>query len=184
VIISLWLILAALVAGAIAAVLDWNIELRQRKLGREVFGVLVLAGLLILYLRVVRDGTLPLPGYGIVFFAILYLPFLSSSFIDLDTTDRVAQRELERLLLETDFSNLHRAFGQEILSEGRRRFRIHWEGRRDDDGVMIELDVHPSTWPITISRPHVALVHSPLHLQRIREDIRRIRGGEGSAPVG
>ena len=36
------------------------------------------------------------------------IPFLSQSFIDLEMTDRLAQRELESLLLDEDFERLRR----------------------------------------------------------------------------
>jgi hypothetical protein len=173
----LWLNVAALAVCALVAVLDVDVRLANRRVGRPIFGLLVFLGLFLVYSFVVREGRLPVPGYGVVLFAVLYLPFLSSSFIDLETTDRIAQRELEALLLAEDFERLRRCTGVKVLHLGGRRLRMHWESRRDEEeGVLIELDVHPSLLPITISRPHIATVRDQIHLDRIRRDIVRQRG--------
>jgi hypothetical protein len=132
-------------------------------------------GLLTLYTFVVREGWLPLPGYLMGLFALLYLPFLSSAFVDLETTDRRAREELEALLLEREFRQLVRASDERVIEVGRRRMRMHWEGREDEGALVLELDVHPSLLPVTVSRPHVAYVRNQGHLERIREDILRVR---------
>lgn len=172
----LWLDLIALGLGSVVAVLDVDVELGRLKVGRPAFGLLVLAGLLATYSHVIRSGVIPVPGYGILAFALLYLPFLSHSFIDLDLTDRVARRELEGLLLGLSFPELRAASGHGVVREGGRMLRVHWEARAEPDGILLELDVHPSTLPITVSRPHVATVRDEGHLERIRGDIRRRRG--------
>jgi hypothetical protein len=174
----LWIDCLALAAGAALAALDVDFQLGRHAAGRPVYGALVLAGLLGAYVEVVGGGTLPLPGFGILVFAVLYLPFLSQSFIDLDVTDRIARRELEGLLLLKDYRELRNGSGQEVLREGRRRFRVHWEARSEDGGLVVELDVHPSLSPLTVSRPHVATIRDQSHLERIREDIRRRRWTE------
>jgi hypothetical protein len=178
----IWLNLSALAVCAVVAVLDIDVQVANRKVGRPIFGFLVLLGLLGLYTFVVREGHLPLPGYGVVLFAVVYLPFLSQSFIDLETTDRIAQRELETLLLAEDFERLRFTGGVRVVRMGKRKLRMHWESRREEEGVLIELDVHPSLLPITISRPHIASVRDQLHLNRIRDDILRHR--EGGAEEG
>ena len=57
---------------------------------------------------------------------------------------------------------------ESVLSQVR---ECHAEG----DGIVLELDVHPSLFPVTVSRPHVVLVRDPRDLERIRADIRRKR---------
>ena len=171
----LWCAAAALAAGAMVAILDRDVEWDGHKVGRPVYGVFVLAGLLGAYVFVVREGYLPLPGWLIVAFAIAYLPFLSSRFIDLEATDARAVREIEDLILTKDLRELRHASGTTILKEGRRRMRVHWECHAEGDGIVLELDVHPSLFPVTVSRPHVVLVRDPRDLERIRADIRRKR---------
>jgi hypothetical protein len=176
----LWLDTALLTAGAIVAVLDIDFQWGRYKAGRPVYGVLVLAGLFAVYVHVVRSGSVPVPGWPVMVCAFGYLPFLSSRFIDLDTTDLLAREALESLLLERNFSQLRFASAEGVFRVGKRRFRFHWESREERDGIVIELDVHPSLLPVTISRPHVALVRDPIHLERLREDIRRRRGHPSS----
>lgn len=175
----LWTDVVALTVGSVVAVLDLDLQLGRHRVGRPAYGILVLGGLVAAYLHVVRTGALPLPAYGVLFFAVVYLPFLSQSFIDLELTDRVARRELERLLLGRDFRELRYLTGEDTLTEGRRRLRVHWEARDEGDGISLELDVHPSLLPVTVSRPHVATIRDQLHLERIRADIRRRRAAEG-----
>lgn len=171
----LWIDLFALTVGSAVAVLDLDLQIGHRRIGRPLYGVLVLGGLLVAYVHVLRAGVLPLPAFGVLAFALLYLPFLSQSFIDLELTDRVARRELERLLLGRDFRELRHAFGEDTLLEGRRRLRVRWEAREEGEGISLELDVHPSLLPLTVSRPHVATIRNQRHLERIRNDIRRRR---------
>ncbi|NNE43611.1 MAG: hypothetical protein HKN12_05345, partial [Gemmatimonadetes bacterium] len=142
---------------------------------RAAYGILVLLGLLGSYVLVLDSGRLPVPSYGIGLFALLYLPFLSQRFIDLDLTDSLARHELEVLLLGRDFRELQNASGQDVLKQGRRKLRIHWEAHRDEEGLVVELDVHPSLFPVTVSRPHIATVRDQTHLERIRDEIRRRR---------
>jgi hypothetical protein len=54
--------------------------------------------------------------------------------------------------------------------------RLHWECSLEENELVVELDVHPSLFPVTISRPHVVRIRSPWHLERIRADILRRRG--------
>lgn len=171
----LWCAAAALAAGAIIAILDRDVEWNGRKIGRPVYGLFVLGGLLAAYVFVVHEGYLPLPGWLVVAFAIAYLPFLSSRFIDLETTDPRAVREIEDLLLTKDLRELRHASGNGVLRDGRRRMRLHWDCRTQGDGILIELDVHPSLFPVTVSRPHVVLVRDARDLERIRGEIRRKR---------
>lgn len=174
----LWLDLVALLFGALVALLDLDVEIGSRQVGRAAYGTLVLAGLAGVYAVLLRGGAFPLPGYGIGLLAVLYLPFLSHTFIDLSLTDRIARRELEELLLERTFRELRNGSGQDVVRVGRRRLKVHWEARDEDDGIVVELDVHPSLLPVTVSRPHVATVRDPLHLEKIRTDIRRRRALE------
>jgi hypothetical protein len=180
----LWSAAAALAAGATLAVLDREVEWQGRKIGRPVFGLFVLGGLLAAYVHVVREGWLPLPGWIVVGFALAYLPFLSTAFIDLETTDARAVREIEDLLLARELRELRHASGTEVLEEGRRRLRMHWECRPDDEGVVLELDVHPSLLPVTVSRPHVIHVRNGHDLQRIRGEIRRRRAAQEGGAAG
>lgn len=175
----LWVSTAALAAGATLAILDRDVEWQGRKVGRPVYGVFVLGGLMAAYVTVVRDGWLPLPGWIIVAFALAYLPFLSTTFIDLETTDERALREIENLLLTREIRELRHASGSEVIREGRRRMRLHWECRPHGDGILVEMDVHPSLFPVTVSRPHVVAVRDAQDLQRIREEIRRRRALSG-----
>jgi hypothetical protein len=174
----LWLDLAALSFGSLVAVLDLDVEIGAHKVGRAAYGVLVLLGLVGVYVLVLREGAVPLPGWGIGLFAVLYLPFLSHSFIDLDLTDRLARRELEELLLGRSYRQLRNGSGQDVLRVEGRRLRIHWEARNEDEGIVVELDVHPSLLPVTVSRPHVATIRDDVHLEKIRSDIRRRREAE------
>jgi hypothetical protein len=174
----LWLDAAALLAGSVVALLDLPAEIHGRKVGRPAFGVLVLAGLLAVYVAVVREGYVPLPGWVVIAFGFLYLPFLSSAFIDLDTTDRVAREQLEALLLAKDVARLRHASGHRVLVEGRRRLKVHWEVHGGvDQKLVVELDVHPSLWPLTVSRPHVAEIRDQVHLEYVRQEILRRRAG-------
>jgi hypothetical protein len=180
----LWLDVAALGVASVVAVLDVDVRLGGRAVGRAVYGALVLAGLVGCYLFVVGQGWLPVPGWVLLGFAVLYLPFLSSAFIDLSVTDARARNELESLLLSRDFAQLRHGSGQDVVREGRRRLRLHWESHDEEGGILVELDVHPSLLPVTISRPHVAWVRDQLHLERIRGEIRserRRRGDEEPA---
>jgi len=179
----LWVAAAALTAGAAVAVLDRDVEWRGRKVGRPAYGILVLGGLLVAYVVVIRDGWLPAPGWLVVSFALAYLPFLSSAFIDLETTDARAMREIENLLLSKELRELRHATGAGILREGRRRLRVHWECRAREGGVVLELDVHPSLLPVTVSRPHVVHVRDAADLERLREEIRRRRARDASEGV-
>lgn len=176
----LWLNVAALVVASVVAALDLDVQIGERAVGRAIYGLLVLAGLLGCYVFVVGEGWLPLPAWFVLGFALLYLPFLSTTFIDLPTTDERAREELEGLLLGREFVQLRHASDQGVIRQGKRRLRFHWEVHDEDDGIVIELDVHPSLWPVTISRPHVAFVRSQLHLERIRVDIRREREREAA----
>lgn len=171
----LWVDLVALSLGSVVALLDLDVEIGRHQVGRAAYGVLVLAGLLGVYAFVLHEGRLPLPGWGIGLFAVLYLPFLSHSFIDLELTDRLARRELEELLLGRTFRELRNGSGQDVLRVGRRKLRIHWEARNEEGGIVVELDVHPSLLPVTVSRPHVATIRDDLHLEKIRGDILRRR---------
>ncbi len=171
----LWTAAAALAVGAVFTVLDHDVEWGGRRIGRPLYGALVFAGLMAVYVFVTRTGWLPLPGWIVLAFAAAYLPFLSSSFIDLETTDAHAVREVERLLLEKDLRELRHSTGSGVLRDGRRRLRVHWECRVQDDGVLLELDVHPSLLPVTVSRPHVVHVRDAQDLERIRAEIRRRR---------
>lgn len=172
----LWTAAAALALGAALTVLDHDVEWEGRRVGRPLYGLLVVAGLLLVYGFVTRTGALPLPGWVILAFAVAYLPFLSSAFIDLETTDAHAVREIEQLLLERDLRELRHASGSRVLKDGRRRLRMHWECRVQEEGVVLELDVHPSLLPVTVSRPHVVHVRDARDLERIRAEIRRRRG--------
>lgn len=174
----LWALVAALTVGAAVTLLDHDVEWEGRKIGRPLYGALVLGGLLVVYAFVTRSGWMPLPGWLVLAFAVTYLPFLSSAFIDLETTDAHAVRELERLLLEKDLRELRHATGHGVIRDGRRRLRVHWECRVLDDGVLLELDVHPSLLPVTVSRPHVVHVRDTHDLERIRREIRRRHGGD------
>lgn len=174
----LWLDLAALTLGSVVALLDLDVEVGPYKVGRAAYGTLVLGGLLGVYTAVVHRGAIPVPGFGIGLFALLYLPFLSQSFIDLELTDRLARRELEELLLGRTFRQLRNGSGQDVIQVGRRRLRLHWEARTESDGIVVELDVHPSLSPLTVSRPHVATIRDERDLERIRVDIRRRRAAE------
>jgi hypothetical protein len=169
----LWLDVAALAVASVVAALDLDVQIGERAVGRQIYGLLVLAGLLGCYVFVVGEGWLPLPAWFVLGFAVLYLPFLSPAFIDLRTTDERARAELEALLLARDFVQLRNASDQGVIRQGKRRLRFHWEVHDEDEGILVELDVHPSLWPVTISRPHVAFVRSQLHLEHIRAEIRR-----------
>jgi hypothetical protein len=177
----LWLDVAALAVATVVAALDLDVQIGDRRVGRPVYGLLVLAGLLGAYVFVVREGWLPVPAWFVLGFALVYLPFLSPAFIDLRTTDESAREELEGLLLERDFVQLRHASDQGVIRQGKRRLRFHWEVHDEDDGIVVELDVHPSLLPVTISRPHVAFVRSQVHLEHIRADIRREREREGES---
>ncbi len=172
----LWLDAIALAIGAGFAVLDLDFHVAGRRMGRPAYGALVLGGLLGLYMVVIDRGAIPVPGWAILAGATVYLPFLSSRFIDLELTDFIAHEELEGLLLEHDFARLRHASGRSEIRHGRRRLRLHWECIEEDGELFVELDVHPSLFPITVSRPHVAQIRSPLHLDRIRADILVRRG--------
>jgi len=177
----LWIDLAALAVCSIVAALDAEVQWGSVRLGRPVYGLLVLAGLLGVYSVVLREGFLPIPGWGIMAFAFLFLPFLWQSFIDLETTDRLARDELEELLLGNDFEELRWTSGQMVLSVGKRRLRMEWNSRKEAGGIVVELNVHPSQMPVTVSRPHVALIENEEHLTRVREEIRERRAhGERS----
>lgn len=178
----LWAFVAALAAASAVAVRDVDVRWRSHRVGRPLFGLFVLGGLATLYLFVWSEGYVPWPGFLVGLFAIAYLPFLSSTFIDLETTDSRALDELETLLLTRDFRQLLNASDERVLEHGRRRLRLHWEGREEDGCLVLELDVHPSLFPLTVSRPHVAVVLDQLHLEHVREDVRRRRGA-GRPPV-
>lgn len=175
----LWYDVAALTIASGVAVLDVDVQWRAHRLGRPLYGALVLLGLLALYTFVVRNGYIPIPGMLVGLFAFLFLPFLSTTFIDLETTDPRARDELEALLLGREFRQLVNASDERVLKVGRRRLRVHWEGREEDGELVLELDVHPSLLPVTVSRPHVAHVSDQRHLEQIREDILRTRGARG-----
>ncbi len=173
--VLLWMDSVALAVGAGVAVLDLDFQIGGRRAGRPVYGALVLAGLLGLYWVVVERGSIPVPGWGVLGFAAAYLPFLSGRFIDLELTDTAARHELEILLLERDFSGLRHASGNEVIRRSGRKLRMHWECTVEEGELFVELDVHPSLMPVTVSRPHVAQVRNPQDLERIRNDIRRRR---------
>ena len=175
----LWSAVGALALGAALSLLDQDVEWEGRKVGRPLYGALVFAGLMATYVFVSRQGWLPLPGWIIVLFAVAYLPFLSSAFIDLETTDAHAVREIEQLLLDKELRELRHASGSRVLADGRRKLRMHWECRVHEDGVTLELDVHPSLFPVTVSRPHVVSVRDARDLERIRAEIRRRRSLPG-----
>ena len=61
--------------------------------------------------------------------------------------------------------------------------RMHWEGREEEGTLVLELDVHPSLLPVTVSRPHVAVVRGQPHLERIRADVLRLRGQGHMSPA-
>jgi hypothetical protein len=178
----LWVDAAVLVVASGVAVLDVDVSWHSFRLGRPLYGLLVLAGLLLLYSFVVRQGYVPPPGFLVGFFAAAYLPFLSSAFIDLETTDPRARNELETLLLSRDFRQLLHASDERILEIGVRRLRMHWEGREEDGTLVLELDVHPSLLPVTVSRPHVAVIRDQRHLENVREDVRRRRAVDHMSP--
>ncbi|MBZ0268762.1 hypothetical protein K8I85_11440 [bacterium] len=177
----LWMDVLLLVVATVVAVLDRDVHWRSVPLGRPLYGILVFGGLGLLVAYVGREGAIPVPGWLLGLFALAYLPFLSARFVDLPTTDPRARRELEALLLTRDFRQLVHASDEVVLEEGRRKLRMHWEGRDEDGKLILELDVHPSLLPITVSRPHVAVVRDQLHLERIREDVRRLREAAGEA---
>lgn len=171
----LWTDVVALTMASTVAVLDLDVQWRSLRLGRPVYGLLVLAGLLALYTFVVHEGWVPIPGYVVGAFALAYLLFLTTAFIDLETTDLRARLELESLLLTKDYRELIRASHETEIQEGKRRLRMHWEGKAEHGALVLELDVHPSMLPVTVSRPYVATVRDQMHLERIRRDILRKR---------
>lgn len=171
----LWFDMLLLASCSVIAALDMEVQWGEARIGRPVYGLLVLAGLLVSWAAVLRDGALPPPSWGIVAFAVAYLPFLSCRFIDLPTTDRLAVEELEEILLRDDFGALRRTSGSEVLRVGRRRLRVEWEGRAQGAAAIVWLTVHPSLLPVTVSRPHVARVEGPGHLEQIRGEIRERR---------
>jgi hypothetical protein len=174
-----WIDAIVLLSFSVAAVLDTDVRWGRLRLGRPLYGLCVLVGLLAVHAVVLRDGAIPGPGWAILAFAVAYLPFLSRHFIDLETTDRLAVDEIEDVLLRNSFDELRVASGREVIRTGRRRVLLEWRSRSDGDAVVIRLDVHPSLFPITMSRPHVARIESAEHLERIREEIRdRRRGAE------
>lgn len=177
----LWLDALLLASCSVIAALDMEVQWGEVRIGRPVYGLLVLAGLLVSWAAVLRDGALPSPAWGIVVFAVAYLPFLSSRFIDLPTTDRLAVEELEEILLRDDFGALRTTVGSEVVRVGRRRLRIEWEGRAQGAAAVVRLTVHPSLLPVTVSRPHVARIEGPEHLERIREEIRERRSRSSGA---
>ncbi|MEZ5063703.1 MAG: hypothetical protein R3B81_03160 [bacterium] len=177
----LWLDVFALAVASTVAVLDLDVRVGDREAGRAIYGGLVLLGLVGSYQYAVTEAQLPLPGWFVIAFAVLYLPFLHTAFIDLRTTDRFAREELHALLLNRDFRALQRGSGQDVLRVGRRRLRMHWEAHDEDDGITIELDVHPSLWPVTVSRPHVAFVRDQTHLEYLRRDIRREQAADDAS---
>jgi len=179
----LWTDAAALAVASGVALLDLDVSWRGHHLGRPLYGLLVFGGLLALYLFVVREGYVPAPGYAVGVFAALYLPFLSTAFIDLETTDPRAREELETLLLTRDFRALMHASDERVLAVGKRRLRVRWEGREEDGELVLELDVQPSLLPITVSRPHVAIIHDQRHLERVRENVRRRRLADQMSPA-
>ncbi len=176
----LWLDLVVLAVCSLVAMLDLDVEFRELPIGRPIYGFFVLVGLVGLYSVALREGAIPLPGWGVMAFAAFYLPFLSRAFIDLETTDRLARAELEELLVRRELGELSRTFGREVVRVGRRRLRLHWEGRREGEAVVVHLNVHPSLLPVTVSRPHVARIESKEHLAWIREEIRVRRERERS----
>jgi hypothetical protein len=180
----LWLIAVALGVGAGVTVLDVDFRLGGWRAGRPVYGVLVLGGLLLLYARVVAEGTIPVPGWAILAFAVFYVPFLSGKFIDLELTDAVARTELENLLLERDYSKLRHASGTDVLTVSGRKLRMHWECSVEEHGLFLELDVHPSLLPVTVSRPHLAQIRGPAHLELLRREILRRRERPDGEPIG
>ena len=181
----LWCDVIALTFASAVAILDLDVQWRSHRLGRPIYGLLVLAGLFALYVHVVQEGWIPLPGWILGGFALAYLPFLSGAFIDLPVTDRKAREELEELLLRRDWRQLVHASDERVIRVGRRRLRMHWEGKEEEGALVLELDVHPSTLPVTVSRPHVAYVRDQSHLERIRDDIRRARDrrASGEPPI-
>lgn len=179
----LWADAVVLAAASAIAVLDVEVSWRSIRLGRPLYGLLVLAGLVLLYSFVIREGHVPLPGFAVGVFAALYLPFLSSAFIDLETTDPRARDELETLLLTRDFRQLLHASDERILEIGRRRLRLHWEGSEEEGKLILELDVHPSLLPVTVSRPHVAVIRDQGHLELVRVDVRRRRSAHQMSPA-
>ncbi len=177
----LWLDVVLLAVGSLIAVLDREVHWRSVRLGRPIYGLLVIGGLVAVSALVSRHGVMPLPGYLVGLFALAYLPFLSTAFVDLPTTDARALVELETLLLTREFRALVHASDEVVLREGRRQLRMHWEGRDEGGTLVLELDVHPSLGPVTVSRPHVAVVRDQRHLERIRMKLRRARDGESAA---
>ena len=175
----LWILVLALAVSSVVAIFDFDVEIGDVAVGRLVYGALVLLGLGLCYVLVVETGRMPWPGWAILGFAVLYLPFLSSAFVDLTTTDRHAREQLEDLLLSRDYVQLRHASGSDVIKQGRRRLRLHWEVTDEDEGIAVELDVHPSLLPVTVSRPHVAFVRDQLHLDRIRQEILRARTDRG-----
>ena len=178
----LWLNAFGLAVGAAVTGLDLDFRIAGWRAGRPVYGALVLLGLLGVYSRVVATGSIPPPGWPILVFAAAYLPFLSGRFIDLEVTDRAAREGLETLLLERDWASLRWSSDRQVIRRDGRSLRLHWECTVDEDELVVELDVHPSLFPVTVSRPHVVRVRSPLHLERIREEIRGRRRLHDSEP--
>jgi len=175
----LWIDAVLLAVSSVVAVLDLEVRWRDAHVGRPVYGALVLAGLVGVWTTVLRTGSVPLPGFVIVACAIAYLPFLSSSFIDLGTTDRLAVERLEDMLLRCELGVLRTTSGSDVIRLGRRSLRVEWEGRAEGDATLFLLNVYPSLLPVTVSRPHVARIESRAHLERIRA---RIRARRGSPP--
>ncbi len=171
----LWFDVAVLAGFSAIAVLDMEVQWGEVRIGRPIYGLFVLLGLLVVYTFAVREGAVPLPGWAVVAFAVAYLPFLSTSFIDLPTTDRLAVEELEEILLRQKFRALRTTTGSEVIRVGRRRLRVDWEGQPWGAAVVVQLNVHPSLLPVTVSRPHVARIESEEHLERIRAEIRHRR---------
>lgn len=179
----LWVDVVVLAGCSVLAVLDVEAEWGRIRLGRPVYGLFVLAGLGAVYTIVVREGSVPPPGWGVMAFAVAYLPFLSTAFIDLPTTDRLAVEELEEILLGLGFRELRTTTGSEVVRRNGRRLRVEWEGTAQGDAVLVRLTVHPSLLPVTVSRPHVARIEGEEHLGRIRAEI-RARRGSPPAPGG
>ena len=89
-------------------------------------------------------------------------------------TDFARQRYIVESLRKRSFEDLKRNQGERIKVNGRTGY-AHWKSYEHENGVglIVEFDVHPSAFSISLSASEFIHIQSRDHLEQIKKDLQR-----------
>lgn len=89
-------------------------------------------------------------------------------------TDFARQRYIVESLTKRSFEELKRGRSERIKVRGRTGY-AHWKSYEHENGIgmIVEFDVHPSAFPISVSASEFIRIQSHDHLEQMKRDLQQ-----------